>query len=116
MTVSDQRRDVSTTGGDSRQVLSGWLRIVGGIVILATAIVVIVAAMWVLAPELVTQSRRTEGLIVRILVASLTVAGAGGLFMSALTKNPGWLLPLFVTIGVTTLWFVIFGAMGALMH
>lgn len=116
MTVSDQRQDDSTRGGDSRQVLPGWLRIVGGIVILATAIVVIVAAMWLLAPELVTQSRRTEGLIVRILVASLTVAGAGGLFMGAVTKNPGWLLPLFVAIGVTTLWFVIFGAMGALMH
>lgn len=116
MTVSDQRQDVATKEEDSRQALPGWLRIVGGVVVAATAVVVSIAALWVVAPELVTQSRRTEGLIVRVHVASLTVAGVGGLFMSAMTKSPWWLLTLFVAIGVTTLWFVIFGAMGALMH
>ena len=116
MTVSDQRQDISTSAGDSHRVLPGWLRIVGGIVVAATVVVVSIAALWVVAPELITQSRRTEGLIVRIHVASLTVAGVGGLFMSAMTKSPWWLLTLFVAIGVTTLWLVIFGAMGALMH
>lgn len=116
MTVSDQRQDVSAKERDSRQVLSGWLRIVGGIVILATVIVGVVAAMWIFAPELLTYSRRIEDLIIRVLVTSLAVSSAGGLFMSAMTRNPSWLLTLLVAGGMVALWLLIAGAMGPLMH
>ncbi len=115
MTVSNERQDVSATGGDSRHVLSGWLRIVGGIVILATAVVLTVAALWLFAPELLTGSRRTEGMI-RILVTSLIVSSGGGLFMSVMTRNPSWLLTLLAAGGMVALWLLIAGAMGPLMH
>lgn len=112
MTASDQRQDVSAKGGDSRQVSTGWLRIVGGIVILATAVVLTVAALWLFAPELLTSSRRAESMIIRILVTCLVVSSAGGLFMSAMTKNPSWLLTLLAAGGMVALWLLIAGAMG----
>lgn len=116
MTVSNERQDVSATGGDSRHVLSGWLCIVGGIVILATAVVLTVAALWLFAPELLTGSRRAEGMIIRILVTSLIVSSGGGLFMSLMTRNPSWLLTLLAAGGMVTLWLLIGAAMGPLMH
>lgn len=116
MTVSDQRQDVSATGGDSRRVLSGWLRMVGGIVILATAVVVSVPALWVFAPNLLTGSWRIEDLTIRVLVTSLAVSSAGGLFMSVMTKNPWWLLTLLAAGGVVAFWLLIGAAMGPVMH
>lgn len=95
---------------------SRGLRAVGGIVILATAVVLTVAALWLLAPELLTGSRRAEGMIIRILVVSLIVSSGGGLFMSVMTRNPSWLLTLLAAGGMVALWLLIGRAMGPLMH
>jgi hypothetical protein len=116
MAASDRREEAPAKDGSSHQALSNGLRIVGGLVILATAIVAIVAALWLFAPELLTDSRRTEDLIIRVLVTSLAVSSLGGLFMSAMTKNPSWLLTLLVAGGMVALWLLIAGAMGPLMH
>jgi hypothetical protein len=116
MTMQDHREDVTGKAGDSRQSPSMGLRVVGATVILATVAVVTIAAAWLFAPELLTESRRSEGLIVRTLVSSLIVSGTGGLFMSAVTKNRWWLLTLPVAIGMVTLWLLIAGATRPLMH
>jgi len=101
---------------NSRRPLSSGLRIAGAIVILATAIVIAVGLLGLLAPGLLTYSRHAEGWVIRILVTSLIVCGVGGLFMAAQTKNPLWLLSLLLTGGMVALWLLIAGAMGPLMH
>ncbi|MBL8299416.1 MAG: hypothetical protein JNN30_13845 [Rhodanobacteraceae bacterium] len=114
--ATDRREEVSVNGGEPRQVLSRWQRIAGGIVVLATGVVVAVPVLWVFCPNLLTGSRRIEGLAVCVLVASLVVSGAGGLIMSAMTRNLWWLLTLLATGGAVVFWFLIGAAMGALMH
>src|SRR6478735_2921506 len=107
MAAPDRHEGVPVKDERSLQALSDGLRIAGCIVIMATAIVVIVAALWLFAPELLTDSRRTEGLIIRVLVTSLVVSSAGGLFMSAMTRKLSWLLTLLVAGGVVALWLLI---------
>lgn len=116
MTVSDRRKDISANGGDSHQTLPAWLRIVGRLVILATAIAVSIPALWVLTPNLLTDSWRVEDLTIRVLIASLAVSSVGGLFMSAMTKNPWWLLTPIAAGAVVAFWLLIGAAMGPLMH
>lgn len=116
MTVPDQRQEITVNGGEPPQSPPRGIRIVGGMVILAAAVVIAFAVVWIFAPELTTGSRRAEGLAIRILVTSLIVSSAGGLFMVAMTRNPWWLLAPLIASGMVTLWLVIFGAMGALMH
>jgi len=101
---------------NSHRPVSQLLRIVGAIVILATAIVIVVAVLWLLAPGLLTYSRHAEGWVIRIVVASLGVCGVGGLFMAAETRRLLWLLPILLTGGMVALWLLIAGAMGPLMH
>jgi hypothetical protein len=116
MTAADHGEDKVEKAEGFRKPLSGGLRIVGGIVILATAVVITFAAMWIFAPEVLTYSRQTEDLMIRVVVTSLVMSSAGGLFMVAMTKNPLWLLTLFATGGLVALWLLIAKAMGPLMH
>lgn len=116
MATPERSEDVPVMDERFRRALSSGLRIVGGIVILATAAIALVGGLWLFAPELLTESRRTEGLTICVLVTSLVVSSTGGLFMSAMTKDPSWLLALFFAGGTVALWLLIAGAMGPVMH
>jgi len=116
MTAPDHGDDIPAKDEGLRKPLSGGLRVAGGIVILATAVIITFAAMWIFAPEALTYSRQTEGLMIRVVVTSLVLSSAGGLFMVAMTKNPVWLLTLCATGGTVALWLLIAKAMGPSMH
>lgn len=116
MTTPAKREEAAAKDERSHQALSRLLRVAGRIVVLAAVVAVVVPALWVFAPELVTDSRCTEGMTVRILVTSLILSSVGGLLMGAITENAWWLLPVFAAGGVVALWLLIGAAMGPLMH
>jgi hypothetical protein len=103
------------TDGNKPRALSKILRAVGGVVILATIVVVILMALWLFAPGFTSYSRYAEDLFVRSLVASMTVSGLGGFLMLVETKNPWWLLALLAVGGTTALWLLIGSVMGSSM-
>lgn len=102
--------------GNSHPPLSKALRIVGAIVILATVIVIVIPTIWLFWRQSFNSSRYVEGLVVQFFVVNLGICGLGGPYLAIETKNAWWLVPMLAMGVLVTLWLLIAGAMGPLMH
>lgn len=90
--MSDERK--------SAAIPSTLSRVTTGIVILASVLAAILAAIFVSAPL-----RMNSVLALMLLACSLTSA-VGGLSMLSATKNPWWALTFLPVVGVVVVWFL----------
>jgi len=82
------------------------LRVVGGIVFLATILLTILFILFVKSP-LRPVPREMEGLFVQSLVTCLVLSPGGGLYMFSKTRNPWWFLTIIPFVGVVVVWWLI---------
>jgi hypothetical protein len=91
--MSDERENTA--------IPSTPLRVTTGVVILASVVAAVLAAIFVSAPL------RMNGMLALVLLASLLISVAGGLWMLSATKNPWWALTFLPVVGVVVVWFLI---------
>lgn len=84
-----------------------WLRVVAGIVVLATFVLTILLIAFARSPLRPVPSREWEGLFVCVLLTCAILAPTGGLYLFSRTRNPWWFLTLLPFFGVLVVWLLV---------